>query len=81
MWSSAEAIAVNAEEKMLLEQLLSAGSTPQNIAFRIRIILGAAEGVSNSELAGRLSTTRMTILKWRQRFTELGIEGILADAP
>jgi hypothetical protein len=49
MWSSAEAIAVNAEEKMLLEQLLSAGSTPQNIAFRIRIILGAAEGVSNSE--------------------------------
>jgi hypothetical protein len=31
MWSSAEAIAVNAEEKMLLEQLLSAGSTPRNV--------------------------------------------------
>jgi hypothetical protein len=44
MWSAAEAIAVNAEEKLLLEQLLNAGSTPQNVAFRIRIILSAAEG-------------------------------------
>jgi transposase len=81
MWSAAEAIAVSAEERLLLEQLLNAGSTPQNVAFRIRIILGASEGVSNNELAGRLSTTRMTVLKWRQRFVELGIEGILADAP
>jgi transposase len=80
VWSSAEAIAISREEKMLLEQSLSAGSTPQNVAFRIRIILSAAEGVSNNELAGRLSTRRMTILKRRQRFTELGVEGILADA-
>ncbi len=81
MWNPAKAIAVSPEEKGLLEQLLSAGSTPQNVAFRIRVVLGAAEGISNHELAGRLSTTRTTILKWRQRFADLGIEGILADAP
>jgi transposase len=81
MWSAAEAIAISPEERSLLEQLVSAGSTPQNVAFRIRIVLSAAEGVSNNELAGRLSTTRTTILKWRQRFAEFGIEGILADAP
>jgi transposase len=81
MWSQAEAIIVSAEEKILLEQLLNAGSTPQNVAFRIRVILGASQGVSNNELARRLSTTRTTILKWRQRFAESGIEGILTDAP
>jgi transposase len=81
MWSPAGAITVSAEEKLLLEQLLSAGSTPQNVAFRIRIVLSASEGVSNNELAGRLSTTRTTILKWRRRFAESGIEGILTDAP
>jgi transposase len=81
MWNPAEAIAISAEEKSLLEQLVSAGSTPQNVAFRIRVVLGAAEGVSNNELAGRLSTTRTTILKWRRRFADCGIEGILTDAP
>jgi transposase len=65
----------------ICERWQYSGSTPQNVAFRIRIILSAAEGVSNNELAGRLSTTRTTILKWRQRFAEFGIEGILADAP
>jgi len=81
MWNPAEAIAVSPGERVLLEQLLSAGSTPQNVVFRIRVVLGAAEGVSNNELAGRLSTTRTTILKWRQRFAEQGMEGILVDAP
>jgi transposase len=34
----------------------------------MRIVLSAAEGVSNNELARQLSTTPTTILKWRQRF-------------
>jgi transposase len=81
MWSSAEAITINSEEQLLLERLLSAGSTPQNVVFRIRIVLSAGGGVSNNELARRLSTTRTTVLKWRQRFGKFGIEGILTDAP
>jgi transposase len=81
MWKPAEAIDVTAEERSLLKQLLTAANTPQNVAVRIRVILGAAEGVSNNELAEQLSTSRMTILKWRKRFVECGIEGILTDAP
>jgi len=81
MWKPAEAIAVTTDERSLLKQLLSDNSTPQNVAVRIRVVLGAAEGISNNELAERLSTSRMTVLKWRKRFVEYGIEGILADAP
>jgi hypothetical protein len=47
-------------------------SMPSYVAFRIRIIFSAAEGVSNNELAGRLSTTRMTVLEATPAFTGSG---------
>jgi len=81
MWEPAEALAVTEEDKALLEQMLSCGWTPQRIVFRARIILGAARGTSNNELAEQLKTTRTTILKWRQRYVEGGTEGVLTDAP
>lgn len=42
--------------------------------------LGAAEGLSNRQLARRLSTSRPTVLLRRQRFAEAGVEGLLRDA-
>lgn len=81
MWNPAEPLAVSAQERALLEEFLRCGNTPQKVAFRIRVVLGAAEGVSNNELALRLETTRTTVLKWRGRFAEVGLEGILTDAP
>jgi len=81
MWNPAEALVVTAEERALLEEFLHSGDTPQKLAFRMRVVLGAAEGTSNNELAQRFETTRTTILKWRGRFAEAGLEGILTDAP
>ena len=64
-----------------MQEFLRCGNTPQKVAFRIRIVLGAAAGVSNAELARSLTTTKSSVLKWRSRYKELGIEGILDDAP
>jgi DNA-binding CsgD family transcriptional regulator len=39
----------------------------QGLAFRARIVLKAAEGMTNLRIAERLETTRMTVAKWRDR--------------
>ena len=81
MWKAAEALHVSADDRILLEEFLRSGNTPQKVAFRIRIVLEASKGKSNNELAQNLATTRVTILKWRQRYLGKGVEGLLEDEP
>ena len=81
MWKAAETLHVSADDRILLEEFLRSGNTPQKVAFRIRIVLEASRGKSNNELAQNLSTTRVTVLKWRQRYLDSGVEGVLEDAP
>lgn len=65
------------------QRLAIAGNpqTSQKAALRVRIILGAAEGLANSELARQLGTSRPTVLLRRKRFPPEGVEGLLEDAP
>src|SRR5436190_7399726 len=81
MWKAAGSLHVSADDRTLLEEFLRSGNTPQKVAFRIRIVLEASQGKSNYELAQSLATTRVTVLKWRQRYLEAGVEGLLEDAP
>src|SRR5437899_1141920 len=81
MSKATETLHVGADDRILLEEFLRSGNTPQKVAFRIRIVLEASSGKSNNELAQNLSTTRVTVLKWRQRYLEWGVEGVLEDAP
>jgi hypothetical protein len=57
------------------------GNTPQKVAFRINIVLGAAAGIPNAQLARDFATTKSSVLKWRGRFARSGLSGILEDAP
>jgi transposase-like protein len=43
---------------------------------RARIVLMAAEGLENSEIAARLDTRREIVSKWRKRFFERGLAGL-----
>nr|WP_256379148.1 helix-turn-helix domain-containing protein [Kocuria sp. UCD-OTCP] len=43
-----------------------------------RIVLLAADRVSNSEIAEKVGVARTTVIVWRARYTEAGLEG-LAD--
>jgi len=48
------------------------------LAQRARILLLAAEGLSNTEIADKVGVSRPTVLVWRERYAEDGIDG-LAD--
>src|SRR5215470_18005866 len=53
--------------------------TSQALALRARIILACAQGESNSEVAKRCRVIRQTVGKWRRRFVERGLEGLLDE--
>jgi transposase len=60
-------------EQARLEQWIRAGSTPQQVVLRSRIILAAAEGQSDKDLASALEVRRETAALWRRRVREQGI--------
>lgn len=53
--------------------------TSQALALRSRIILGCAQGADNSEVAKRCRVTRQTVGKWRSRFLEQRLDGLLDE--
>ena len=65
-----------------LETLTRAGSTPQALVFRCRVVLRAAnsEDPSNVQIAAELDCDRHTVGQWRNRFLAHGLAG-LQDAP
>jgi transposase len=81
MWETAPRLEVDKQDADLMDQLIRCGSTPQQSVLRMRIVPGSAEGVSNSQMASDLGTTRSTVIKWRERYRKHGLEGILEDAP
>ena len=76
----AEALDLRAGDRARLDSLVRSSSVRAGLATRAQIVLLAADGVSNTEIAQRTGTTRPTVLKWRARYSELGIDG-LADEP
>jgi transposase len=81
MPQTAEQITVSKGDRELMEALLRAGNTPQKVNFRIDILLGAAAGITNAQLARNFATTKNSVLKWRGRFARCGLSGTLEDAP
>ena len=53
--------------------------TSQALALRARIILACARGENNSEVARRCQVIRQTVGKWRNRFLERGLDGLLDE--
>lgn len=76
MWKTASPLSLNIEQEKLLESWVKAPSTPQGIVLRAKIVLLAAKGTSNNQIALKLSTSRPTVLLWRERFEEEGPEGL-----
>src|SRR5262245_65756568 len=47
--------------------------------MRSRIVLAAADGGSNTELSQRLGLSIGTVRRWRNRFAELRVDGLLDE--
>lgn len=56
-------------------------SVAQRVVERARIVLQAAEGKQDREIAAALQIGRHTVARWRARFLESGVAGIEKDAP
>lgn len=81
MWKKAEALAMTAEQRKVIEAWVRAEKTPQRIVLRSRICLLAADGASHNAIAKSLATSRSTVILWTRRFQEQGLTGISEDAP
>src|SRR6516162_7071726 len=62
------------EEREVLEQLVRAHSTPQQLVMRARLILQAADGVGVRESAREVGVWPKTARYWRRRWRQ-GAEG------
>src|SRR6187431_1915160 len=67
-------------EREQLEALTLRRKTAQALALRARIVLGCAAGADNKVVAVRQRVTQQTVSKWRARFVEHRLDGLL-DAP
>lgn len=73
-------VQLNAETRSTLTKFVQSSSTPQSLAQRSRIVLAAANGSSNQDIAATLKIPAVTVGKWRRSFAAHGMEG-LRDAP
>ncbi len=74
-------IELTKEQRAVLDGRARAHTAPYYWeVVRARIVLLAAEGTSNKEIARRLDTSPQTVCKWRKRFYEEGLSG-LEDRP
>jgi transposase len=67
------------EERAVLERYVRRGTTSQRLATRARIVLECATGANNKRVARRLRTTAHTVGKWRSRFVEARLDGLLDE--
>src|ERR1700736_5180480 len=73
-------VQLSIEARRTLDKFVSSSSTPQSLALRSRIVLAAADGSNNQQIAAMLRIPPVTVGKWRQSFALHGIE-VLRDAP
>jgi transposase len=73
-------IVLNDAQQMELEAKARKYTSSYIDVIRARIVLYAAEGMENKDIAARLDTSFQIVSKWRKRFFEHGLEG-LDEAP
>jgi len=77
---AAEALALRDGDRERLLSMTRSSSVRAGLAQRARIVLLAADGLSNSAIAERVGVSRPTVIGWRGRHEQRGMKG-LADEP
>lgn len=72
-------LALTTEERETLDRWVQRRKTAQALAQRARLVLAAADGMSNKAIVTRLRVTRQTVTKWRQRFLRERLDGLLDE--
>ena len=71
-----EPIIVSDQEHEQLTSIVRSRSLPHGLVMRAQIVLMAAEGATNSEIAQKVNLSAQSVCKWRQRYLQQGISGL-----
>ncbi len=77
----APSVTLSEQDRRQLETRARSRCSPARIVERARIVLFAAKGLRNDQIASKLRMTRQTVARWRDRFLKRGVAGIEKDAP
>ena len=77
----AAAIELSSEARAELQKYVRRRTTPVRVAERCRIVLLAAEGFQNKQIAAELGVAPRMAALWRGRFPAQGVAGLMQDAP
>lgn len=73
-------IKLKPEERGKLEAIARKYTSLYRDVVRAKIVLYAADGLNNDEIASRLDTPRQIVSKWRKRFFENGFMGLMEQS-
>ena len=73
------ALDLSVEEREALERLVRRRKSAQALAQRARIVLACADGLDNKQVAAQEGVTGNTVGRWRSRFVERRLEGLLDE--
>lgn len=74
--SSPFRIVLTSEEQETLEARARRYTSPYRDVIRAKVVLFAAQGLSNDVIATRLDTPRQIVSKWRKRFALMRLPGL-----
>jgi len=77
----APVVELSEEQRVELTRLARSRRTSVRLSQRARIVLLAAQGLQNKEIAEQLGVGRVQVARWRERYVDLGLEGIERDRP
>ena len=77
----APAITLSPEQRTVLESQARSRTVSVRVGERARIVLFAACGQQDLEIAARMTITPKKVSRWRKRFLALGVAGLQKDAP
>lgn len=69
-------IVITDEQRAALESKVRQYTSSYIDVVRAKIVLYAAAGMENKDIAARLDTSFQIVCKWRKRFFERGLEGL-----
>jgi len=76
----APALSLRDGDREELSRWTRSSTVRAGLAQRARIVLLAADGESNTVIAGKVGVARPTVISWRNRYQDKGIDG-LVDEP
>ena len=75
MSRAAAPLAVSDQQREILDTLVRSQTAEHRVVQRARLLLLAADGVSNSEISEVVGVSRPTVLAWRGQFEKDGLVG------